>query len=77
MQMKTIVTAAVVAMGAVLSTTAYAELNWGPDRNGNQCWKFSAKDSHNGYGYWETCPAAVATTTTAVHHARHHQKKSS
>ena len=76
--MKTIVTAAIVAMGAALSTTAYAELNWGPDRNGNQCWKYSAKDSHNGYGYWANCPeAAATTTTTATHHVRHHQKKSS
>jgi hypothetical protein len=70
--MKTIAIAGAVLMGAALSTAAKADLNYGPQTNGNQCWK-SAKDNHNGYGYWEACPAPAAVTHHAVHH---HPKKS-
>jgi hypothetical protein len=74
MKSLTIVTAAAaMLMGTVLSTTAKAELNYGPITNGTQCWN-SARDPLNGFGYWGSCPnVAVAAV---AHHVVHHHKKS-
>jgi hypothetical protein len=68
----TIVAAAALLIGAAASTAAKAELNYGPMQNGTKCWK-NAKDSHNGYGYWDSCPAPAATV---AHTTKHHSKKS-
>ena len=68
----TIVTAAALLMGAALSTAANADINWGPDKNGKQCWKYSFGGGHNEYGYWDACPAPAATTVS--HPVRHHKK---
>jgi hypothetical protein len=74
MKFMTIVTAAAAMLiGAALSTTAKAELNYGPVTNGKQCWK-SAKDPMNGFGYWDSCPTPAAAVVT--HHVQHHHKKS-
>jgi hypothetical protein len=70
----TIVITAALLMGAALSTAANADINWGPDKNGRQCWKYSFGGSHNEYGYWDTCPAPAAAAAT--HHIHHPKKKS-
>jgi hypothetical protein len=72
----TIVTAAAVLTAAALSTAANAEINWGPVKNGNQCWTYSFGSAHNEYGFWGPCPApaAVSAAATAAHHTHHHKK---
>jgi hypothetical protein len=72
MKYTTIATAAAVLIGAALSTTAMADMNYGPINNGKQCWK-SAKDGINGFGYWDSCPTPAAAVVT---HAPRHQRKS-
>jgi len=73
----TIVAAAALVIGAAVSTAAKAEMNYGPMQNGSQCWK-NAKDSHNGYGYWESCPAPAAAAAgahaSAYRPVRHRKK---
>jgi hypothetical protein len=79
-----IMTAAAAALlsGAVMATTsAKAEYNYGPLKNGTQCYKMSANGWNNqGYGYWASCPSPAATANpsrTVRHHDTHHQSKQS
>jgi hypothetical protein len=71
----TIVTAAALVMGAALSTAANADINWGPAKNGTQCWKYSFGSGHHEFGYWDNCPAPAAAPV--AHHAPHHHQKKS
>jgi hypothetical protein len=67
-----IMTAAAVALlsGAIVAaTSARAEMNYGPMKNGTQCYKASKTWGEMGYGYWTSCPnqaaAPAANQTTA------------
>jgi hypothetical protein len=76
--------AATTAFVALLtSAPAMAEYNYGPMKNGDQCWNGSsygamvvpgrAGGSSNGFGYWAACAApASATPAPAPKHRRHH-----
>ena len=80
-----IMTAAAAAMlsGVVMAaTSAKAEYNYGPLKNGTQCYKMSANGWNNqGYGYWASCPgpaaAPAANPSRTVHHHETHQSKRS
>jgi hypothetical protein len=63
---------------AMAATTAKADINWGPMKNGSQCWKYSVNGYHFEYGYWDQCPAPAAAVTPhhVRHHASHHPKRS-
>jgi hypothetical protein len=59
---------------AFASAPASAERNWGPVKNGGQCWKESANNSGSNagtWGYWSACPApaSVAVAPRRSHHA--------
>ena len=70
--------AAAFALATVVSAPAMAELNYGPIKNGNQCWNAAANHSgSNGstWGYWGACPQAASTAAAPVarlHVRRHH-----
>jgi hypothetical protein len=74
MQRLTLTTAAAAMLfgGLLAGTPAKAEYNYGPMKNGSQCYKASKTWGEMGYGYWENCPAPAATSAPAVHH---HSKK--
>jgi hypothetical protein len=69
MKFATVALAAVIVAGAAFSSTAKAELYWGPERVGNQCWN-KAVHANNGYGFWTPCKAAAPAGRVA-HHAKH------
>ncbi len=81
-----IMTAAAAAMlsGAVMAaTSAKAAQNYGPMKNGTQCYKMSGNGWNNqGYGYWAPCPGpaaaapATAPSRTVHHHDTHQSKRS-
>lgn len=59
---------------ALASAPANAERNWGPIRNGNQCWNASFGHGANNagtWGYWAACPEAAAVTVAPRRHRRH------
>jgi hypothetical protein len=66
---------ATLAVAAFLAAApAKAEYNYGPLKNGSQCWLGSPNQSgSNGstWGYWGSCPAAASTTVAPRHH--HHK----
>ena len=88
-----IMTAAAAAMlsGAVVAaTSAKAEYNYGPMKNGTQCYKMSANGWNNqGFGFWNACPneatapaanngtASAASPNRPVRHSaiQHHAKR--
>ena len=74
MQRLTLTTAAAAMLfgGVLAGTPAKAEYNYGPMKNGTQCYKVSKTWGEMGYGYWENCPSPAATAAPA---ARHHAKK--
>ena len=49
-------TAAAFAIAALMSSApALAEYNYGPVKNGNQCWKdYTGRKAE--FGYWTACP---------------------
>jgi hypothetical protein len=67
--------AATLAMTAMLAAApAKAEYNYGPVKNGSQCWLSSP--NHTGinaatWGYWGACPAAASVATVTPRHRRH------
>jgi hypothetical protein len=69
-------TTAVAAMlfgGVLAGTPAKADHNYGPMKNGAQCYKGAANGwGSQGYGYWASCPGPAATGAPAAHH---HSKK--
>jgi hypothetical protein len=75
--------AAAMLSGAVMAaTSAKAGYNYGPLKNGTQCYKMSANGWNNqGYGYWAPCPGpaaapAVNPSGTVHHHDTHQSKRS-
>ena len=74
MQRLTLTTAAAAMLfgGVLAGTTAKAEYNYGPMKNGTQCYKASKSWGEMGFGAWGACPNAAATAAPA---ARHHAKK--
>ncbi len=75
MRQFTVYTAAALALAAVLaSAPARAEMNYGPNKNGSQCWKATPGFSGNSggtFGWWEPCPQPASATVTP-RHRRHH-----
>jgi hypothetical protein len=73
-------TAAAFALATLVSAPAMAEVNYGPMKNGSQCWSSSV--NHNGsngstFGYWGACPKAAsvaAAPAQRVHHRTHHAR---
>jgi hypothetical protein len=74
--------AATTAFAASLSVPAMAEYNYGPMKNGDQCWHGQsygamvvpgrAGGNSNGWGYWGACAEpASATAAPAPKHRRH------
>jgi hypothetical protein len=59
--------AAAVTMcaGLLASVPAKAEYNFGPIRNGNQCWKAAPGHGRDGFGAWNACPAAARAAVPA------------
>ena len=49
MRQVTFAAAALAAAGFAMLSTAYADSNYGPNRNGDQCWHRQLGDS---LGYW-------------------------
>ena len=58
-------------------TTAKADMNYGPVKNGDQCFTKSGNGSESMWGWWGPCPqpaaAAVERHPTAQH--EHHAKR--
>jgi hypothetical protein len=74
---KLTITAAAIAFGALLaSAPAQADiLNGAPEKNGSQCFAFSAGGSRDSrFGVWGACPqtASAAVTPPASRHIRRH-----
>ena len=76
---KTIVVAAILAVGGVMS--AQAEFSQGPVKQGGMCWHpapyqgpvgVSGYSGANGYGFYGACPKSMAVH---VRKHRHHAKK--
>jgi hypothetical protein len=44
---------------ALTAAVAHADSNYGPRRNGNQCWH---NQGWNSLGYWSACETPAATT---------------
>jgi hypothetical protein len=58
---------ALTAFGALVATAQAEILNGGPMRNGNQCFKYSPGNGHDGrFGSWGACPQAASTSTAAA-----------
>jgi hypothetical protein len=58
-------TIAAVSMLAAGAVSAQADVNYGPAKQGNQCWNASpSSGSHtaNGFGYWGACPAPASAS---------------
>jgi uncharacterized membrane protein len=77
---KLTIAAATIAFGALLaSAPAQADiLNGAPEKNGNQCFAFSAGGSRDSrFGTWGACPqtASVAVTPASRHTRRHHSSR--
>ena len=67
---KFMISAAAIALATTLAAApASAEQNYGPIRNGNQCW-IGASNGHGGMGFgrWEQCPAPAAARGGELHH---------
>jgi hypothetical protein len=58
--------AAITAVAALLtSAPTRAEINYGPVKNGNQCFYQSPNASNSKeFGYWKTCPQAASAAAT-------------
>jgi hypothetical protein len=66
--------AAVAVAALFASAPAKAEYNYGPTKNGAQCWTTSPNHSgSNGatWGYWGACPATASVAIAPRH--RHHR----
>jgi hypothetical protein len=71
---KLIIAAATIAFGAlVASAPAQADYNYGPTKNGAQCWKAAQSHGRDGFGAWDACPqaASVAVTNPVRRHRTH------
>ena len=67
--------AAAVALAALVSAPAMAEVNYGPIKNGSQCWNGQVNHSgSNGstWGYWGACPQTASTAAATPRRHRHH-----
>jgi hypothetical protein len=63
--------AAMAMFGALLSAApAKADFNFGPIKNGNQCWKYSTNSKE--FGYWMACPEPAAVAAPAPRKSHHH-----
>jgi hypothetical protein len=68
--------AAAVALATTFSSiAAKADFNFGPERNGNQCWTRHTTNgwTNSGFGYWAECPKPASAPAPAVrkpHHTR-------
>jgi hypothetical protein len=74
MQRLTLVTAALL-VGAITmaGTPALAELNYGPVKNGNQCYKTANNFGEMSFGHWEPCAGSAAPAAgKATHHRANH-----
>lgn len=53
--------ATIIVLGAgVVATTAKADMNYGPMRNGDQCFTKSKGTNARMFGYWGPCPQPAA-----------------
>jgi hypothetical protein len=72
----TISAATMTVLAALLaSAPARAERNWGPLKNGDQCWKEQVNTggfNAGTWGYWTACPAAASVAVEPRHHHHHH-----
>jgi hypothetical protein len=73
MQRLTLVIAGLVVGATMAGTPALAEYNYGPVKNGSQCYKASRTWGEMNFGYWEPCAgsAAPAAGKATHHHANH------
>lgn len=66
----TISAAVMTALVAVLAAApASAERNWGPVKQGAQCWN-NSRGGNSEFGFWGSCPQ-TASATTATTRQRH------
>ena len=69
--------ATVALVGLFATAPARADYNYGPAKNGTQCWKSAPgwTGSNGGmYGYWEACPAPAAAAVTGSKRIRRHAR---
>jgi hypothetical protein len=75
----TMTAAATMLFGAnMVATTAKAEFNYGPVKNGNLCFTKATGWSRTGYGSWGACPVPAQPAAVAHHHnaaSQHHHVK--
>jgi len=66
MVQNTLIAAIVALCGAgAVATSAMAEFNQGPVRNGSRCFVDSSGGwSREGFGYWDQCPASLSSPST-------------
>jgi hypothetical protein len=63
----TVAATAILCGGLVAATSAKAEFNYGPTKNGTQCYKMSQNGWNNqGFGYWSACPNEAAAPNTGA-----------
>ena len=69
---KFVLTAAAMTAFAALSAPAYAEMHYGPLRDGNRCFNTQIGGGKDGIGYWGACPQSASVTPAAKPKARRH-----
>ncbi len=73
MQRLTLITAALLVGATMAGTPALAEYNYGPVKNGNQCYKASRTWGEMSFGYWTACEGSAAPAAgKAAHHRANH-----
>jgi hypothetical protein len=70
MQRLTLVTAALLVGATMAGTPALAEQNYGPVKNGNQCYKTANTFGEMSFGHWEPCGGSAAPAAGKVTHHR-------
>ncbi|HMA70118.1 MAG TPA: hypothetical protein VKP67_01305 [Xanthobacteraceae bacterium] len=62
---KLTIVAATIAFGAMLGSAQAEILGGAPNKNGNQCFKYSSGNERDGrFGSWGACPQAASTPAT-------------
>jgi hypothetical protein len=73
MQRLTLITAALLVGATMAGTPALAEYNYGPVKNGSQCYKPSRTWGEMNFGYWTACEGSAAPAAgKATHHRANH-----
>jgi hypothetical protein len=70
MQRLTLITVALLVGATMAGTPALAEQNYGPVKNGNQCYKAANNFGEMTFGHWEACGGSPAPAAGKVTHHR-------